>query len=101
MWRLPKRAADLLSDDDSAQRRRNDGVALNGAQFFREPTANVSGDLCVLEKEGALEELPAVQTGAQNEMPVEQRAGFAEKREEIVAHDSENDADSSLMYRSI
>jgi hypothetical protein len=40
----------------------------------------------VLKKYRALEILPAVQAGAQNEVALEQRPGFAEKREEVFAH---------------
>jgi len=49
--------------------------------------ADSLGDIGVLKKQCALKILPAVQAGAQNEMAVEKRAGFAKKREEIfVAH---------------
>ena len=63
-------------------------VAFDGAQFFREPPTDVGRDLGVLEEQGALEKLPAVQTGAQDKMTVEQRAGLAEERQEIVAHEA-------------
>ena len=44
------------------------------------------GDLGVLEEERALEKLPAVQARAEHEMSVEQRTGFAKKRQQIFAH---------------
>ncbi len=40
----------------------------------------------MLKKQRALEILAAVQTRAQNEVAVQQRAGFAKKGKEIVAH---------------
>ena len=74
-----ERAAYFLADDDSAQRRRNDGVARKLAQFIGEPSAHLRGDSSVLQEEGALEELPAVQTGTQDEMPVEECPGLAKE----------------------
>ena len=56
------------------------------AQFIRKPSTYLCGDLGVLKKDRALEILAAVQTRAQNEVAVEQRAGFAEKCEQIFAH---------------
>jgi hypothetical protein len=44
------------------------------------------GDAGVLEKNGALEELPAVQAGTQDEMAVQQGTGLAEERKQILAH---------------
>jgi hypothetical protein len=40
----------------------------------------------MLQQDRALEIFAAMQAGAQNEMAIEQRAGFAEKREQIFAH---------------
>ena len=40
----------------------------------------------MLKKKRALEKLPAMQTGTQDEMTIEQRARLAKQREEIVAH---------------
>ena len=40
----------------------------------------------VLKEQRALEILAAVQTRAQNEVAVQQRAGFAEKCQQIFAH---------------
>ena len=53
---------------------------------MREPGADIRRDSCVLQEQGALKKLPAVQTRAQNEMPIEERARLAEKRKQIVAH---------------
>jgi hypothetical protein len=81
-----QRAADFLADNDSAQGRGYHRVALKFAQFVRETAANFRGDIGVLEKQGALEKLPAVQAGAQHEMAVKQRAGLAKKGKQLVAH---------------
>jgi hypothetical protein len=40
----------------------------------------------VLQKQSALEKLPAVQARPQNKMSIEERARLAEKRKQIVAH---------------
>lgn len=83
---LAQRAPDFLVDDDSAERRRNHRIALNGIQFFCETSANIRDNPSVLEQERALKILPAVQPGTQDKMTIKQRAGFAKKREQIVAH---------------
>jgi hypothetical protein len=58
-----QRSADFLSDNDSAQGRGNHRVTVKVAQFIRETAANFRGDIGVLEEQGALEKLPAVQAG--------------------------------------
>ena len=40
----------------------------------------------VLEEKRALEKLPAVQTRPEHKVPVEQRAGLAKERKQIVVH---------------
>jgi hypothetical protein len=76
----------FLANDDSAERWRNDSVAINLPQFVRELSADFRGDIGVLKEQRALEKLPAVEPRSQNEMSVEQRAGLAKKREQIRAH---------------
>jgi len=41
----------------------------------------------MLEKQRALKILPAMQAGAQHEMPIEQRACFSKEREQFLAHE--------------
>jgi hypothetical protein len=72
--------SDFLADNYSAERRRDNCVATKLSQLIREPAADLSGDLSVLKEQCALEILAAVETRAQNEVAVQQRAGFAEKR---------------------
>jgi hypothetical protein len=83
---LPERTPHFLTDDDSAESRGDDRVALDVAQLVGKSTANVSGNFSVLQKQRALKKLPAVQARPQNEMAVEQRAGVPKEREQIVAH---------------
>ena len=83
---FPKRPADFLSDNYAAESRGDDGIALKVAQFVREPAADFRRDGGVLEENRALEKLPAVQAGTQNEMTIQQRAGLAEERKQVVAH---------------
>jgi len=83
---FPERTADLLPDNDSAQGGGDYGVALKVAQFVGQAAANIRGDCGVLEEQGALEKLPAVQAGAQHEMAVKQRTRLAEKRKQLVTH---------------
>jgi hypothetical protein len=61
------------------------------AQFIRQSTANISRNVSVLQKQRALKKLPAVQTGTEHEMPVQQCAGFAKECEEIFGHRIELD----------
>jgi len=56
------------------------------AQFVGKLTAHVRSDFGVLQEDRALEILTAVQSGSQDKVAIEQRAGFAKKREEIFAH---------------
>jgi hypothetical protein len=83
---LPQGASHFLPNDDAAQGRRNDGIAFQPAEFISQLAANIRCDISVLKEQGTLEELPAVQAGAQDEMAVEQRAGLAKEREQILAH---------------
>jgi hypothetical protein len=83
---LPESSAHLVANDDSTQGRRDHRVAFDAAQFFREPCADLRGDARVLQEQGALKELPAMQARAQDEMPIEERAGLAEERKQIVTH---------------
>jgi hypothetical protein len=76
----------FLPDNDSTESWRNDSIALNSAEFIGELAADARRDLGMLEEERTLEELPAVQARAEQEMSVEQRARFSEKRQQIVAH---------------
>ncbi len=74
----------LLPDDQAAHRRGNDRggaerphpVGQRGPQFLHR------GHL--LQSQGALEELAAVQTAAQNEVPFQQRAGLAKNLQRFV-----------------
>ena len=58
----------------------------NWRSFVGKPSAYLCGDVGVLKEQRALEILAAVQTGAQNEVAVQQRAGSAEKCQQIFAH---------------
>jgi hypothetical protein len=73
-----QRPRDFLADNNSAQGRGDDRVAIEFAELVGEPSADFCSDVRVLKKYCALEILPAVQAGAQNEMAIEQRPGFAE-----------------------
>lgn len=74
-----KLACDFLADDESAHRGRDDGGGAEGPEFFRERAAEFFDDRHLLQREGALEKLAAVQPAAEDEVAFEERAGFAEK----------------------
>ena len=59
--RFAQRTSNFLTDDNSAQSRGDDRIAIKSAQLIREPSANFCSDLGVLKKQRALEILAAVQ----------------------------------------
>ena len=69
---------DFLSDDESAERGRDDCDSAEFADFPGQRAPDLLDDGHLLERERALEVLAAVQTAAQNEMAFERRAGVAE-----------------------
>jgi len=73
-------AADFLADNNSAEGRGDDRVAIKFAQFIGEPSTNSCSNVGMLKEYRALEILPAVQAGPQDEVSIEQRARFAEQR---------------------
>jgi hypothetical protein len=81
-----QRSGDFLADNDFAEGRGDHRVAIKFAEFVGEPSADFCSDLSMLKEYRALEILPAVQAGAQNEMALEQSPGFAEEREKVFAH---------------
>ena len=83
---FPERAAHLLPDHNSAQRRGDDSVTFDRAQLVSQPATNIRRDAGVLQQQRALEELPAMEPRTQNEVSIKQRARLAEEREQIVAH---------------
>ena len=81
-----KGATDFLTNDYSPQGGRDNRIALDLAQFVSQTAAHFRSYLGVLEQDGALKELAAVQAGAEDKMAVEKRAGFSKESEKIVAH---------------
>ena len=59
-------------------------TAPSGFNFRRQRRAEFFHDGHLLEREGALEKLPAVQSAAQNEMAFEQRAGIAKNLQGFI-----------------
>ncbi len=68
---LGKLASDFMADKQPADGWRNHGVGFDMAHFFRELAADLRGDDRILQEQGALEKLPAVQARTENEMPLE------------------------------
>src|SRR6266852_6603600 len=98
---LAQRPSDFLANDNSAQSRGDDCVAIKFAQLIREPSTNFCGDLSVLKEQGALEILLAVQAGAQNEVAIEQRASFAKKCKKIFAPQIPNSRANISLHRHL
>lgn len=77
-------AGDFVTDEDTAEGGGDYGVGREVRDEGSECGANALGNLRVLEEEGALKELAAVEAGAEDEMTVEECAGLAEEGEEFV-----------------
>jgi len=77
-------AGDLLADDDAADGRGDDGCRLERFELLSEHAADLGGDGGILQQQGALEKLTTMKTAAKDEVPVEERAGFAEEIEDFV-----------------
>ena len=77
-------AGDLLSDDQAAHRRGNDGGGGQGPDFGGQGGADFLDDGHFLQGEGALEVEAAVQTAAQNKVAFQQRAGLAKNLHGLV-----------------
>ena len=74
----PKLPRDFLADDQPAQRGRDDGDGAERSNLVRQRAPDFFDDGHLLEGEGALKELAAVQAAAEDEMAFEQRAAVAE-----------------------
>jgi len=74
----------FLTDDQAADRGRDHGHGTEMAGFCCQCRAEFFDDGHLLQGEGALKELAAVQSAAENEMPFEQRAAVAENLENFI-----------------
>jgi hypothetical protein len=75
-----------VTDDGSAEGRGDYRITIEITQFVSQLPTNPGGDLRMLKKKCALEILAAMQTGTQDEMTIEQRAGLVEEGEKIFDH---------------
>jgi len=81
-----QRPPDFLANNNSAQSRGDDCIAIKLAQFVGKLSAHLRSDVGMLQEDRTLEILAAMQAGAQNEVAIEKRAGLTEQPEEIVFH---------------
>ena len=80
-------AGDLLADDEAAHGGGNDGGRAEVADFGGEFSAELFDDRHLLQSNGALKELAAVESAAENEVALKKRAGVAEDLEDVfVSH---------------
>jgi hypothetical protein len=56
---------------------------MEGAELCRQLAADLCGNRRILQKQGALEKLAAVKSGAEDEVAVEQRSGLFEEGEDV------------------
>jgi hypothetical protein len=83
---FPEAAGDFMANNQSAQGWGNDGLGIDATQLLSKGGTYFGGNGGVLKEQCALKELAAVETGAENEMPIDQGAGIAEQLEEIFGH---------------
>ena len=84
-------AGDFLAEHQPAHGRRDDGATPRERTLAGERSAELLDGGHLLQGDGALEELPAVQPAAQDEMAFEQRAGVAENLQNFVFGHGEDD----------
>jgi hypothetical protein len=80
----PQLPCDFLPNNQTAHGRSDNCYGVIRFKFSRQHRAEFFNDGHLLQGEGALKELPAVQTAAEDEMPFEQRARVAENLENFV-----------------
>jgi len=73
-------AGDFLANNDASDGGRNDGGGIRCVrrELVGQQTANLGGDGSILQEQGTLEKLAAVQAGTKNEVSVEQSTRLAE-----------------------
>jgi hypothetical protein len=76
-------ACDFLADHEAAHRRRDHGGWREGFNLIREGVAEAFDDGHLLEGEGALEKLAAMQAAAEDEMSFEERTGIAKNLKHV------------------
>jgi hypothetical protein len=69
----------FLSNDNAAHGWRNDGITFHLCEFRCKVATNFRRNVGVLQDQSALEVLPAVQAGAENEVAIQQRTCFLER----------------------
>jgi hypothetical protein len=82
---FPKMARDFLAHNNAADSWGYDGRCWIGAEFIREQSTDLRGDGSILQEQGALEKLTAMESAAKDKMPIQQGAGFS-KEFKNVAH---------------
>jgi hypothetical protein len=60
----------LLTYNDASERRRNDRISWDIRELGRQTPANLGRQVRILQDQGALEELAAMESGAKDEVPV-------------------------------
>jgi len=82
-------AGHLLADDNSSHSGGDDcrllaiDLSVEGAELFRQFPADLSGDRGILQEQGALEELAAVEAGTKDEVAVKEGSGLFEEGEDV------------------
>ena len=71
----------FLANDQAAHGGSDNGARIERTKLFGESSPKLLDDRHFLQSQGALEELAAVQTAAENEVAIEESAGLSEKRQ--------------------
>ena len=76
-------AADLVTDDNPTERGRNDRIARHRPELFGQSMADAFRNARMLEDHRALEKLPAMEAGPQDEMAIQQRVGISKAGKDV------------------
>ena len=81
-------ARHFLPDEEPAHRRRDDAVKSQALNLLHQLAAKALRQLGMLEKQGALKELPAMLPRPENKVPFQKGSSFAESVENLLfVHD--------------
>jgi hypothetical protein len=94
-----QRSGNFLANNNATKGGRDDALAVELTKAIGKQAADMRRHVRILQEQRALEKLAAVPAGAEDEMTVEQSAGFAKESQQIVAHFWENLLPGSIADR--
>ena len=74
---------DFVTDDNPSDRGRDHCRRLEGFEFLRKQSADMSSRGSVLQQQRTLKKLATMESGTKNEVPVQESTGFAEEIQDV------------------